>query len=176
MKLFSLMAAVALFGAAFAAEAKRPAPREPGNDPIVRLVKDRKTAEKIGLSKDQLKQIRDLCKAGDAAAKALREKQAQAMERNAAAFEADRLDENTVMAAIDEIFDLRKAAVKEQMKAIIAAKNVLTPEQLEKAKQELAAKIAANEARRSARKTAKEGAKQPAEKPADEPAENPAGN
>ncbi|MCQ2388124.1 MAG: periplasmic heavy metal sensor [Kiritimatiellae bacterium] len=164
MKLFSLMAVVALVGATFAAEAKRPAPREPGNDPVVRLVKDRKVAEKIGLTKEQIAQIKELCKAGDDAAKALREKHKQAMERNAAAFEADRIDENAVMAAIDEIYDLRKAVVKEQMKAVIAAKNVLSPEQLEKAKQELSAKIAADEAKRAARKAAKEGDKKPAEK------------
>ena len=50
---------------------------------------------------------------------------------------AEKIDEAAVMAAIDEVFELRKAMAKEQAKRLIAVKTVLTPEQVAKAHEEM---------------------------------------
>ena len=41
------------------------------------------------------------------------------------------------MAAIDEVFELRKAMAKDQAKRVIAVKSILTPEQVAKAHEEM---------------------------------------
>ena len=50
---------------------------------------------------------------------------------------ADKIDEAAVMKAIDEVFELRKEMAKAQVKRVIAVKSVLTPEQIEKAREEV---------------------------------------
>ncbi|MBR3922042.1 MAG: hypothetical protein IKJ45_02935 [Kiritimatiellae bacterium] len=50
---------------------------------------------------------------------------------------AEKINEAAVMAAIDEVFELRKAMAKEQAKRVIAVKSVLTPEQVKKAHEEM---------------------------------------
>ena len=50
---------------------------------------------------------------------------------------AEKIDEAAVMAAIDEVFELRKAMAKDQAKRVIAVKSILTPEQVAKAHEEM---------------------------------------
>lgn len=100
-------------------------------DPILRMVSNPKIAEKLSLSEDQrakLKEIRKASEANRGAQKKIRE----ASKKQAELMKAAKIDEAAVMAAIDEVFEARKAMAKAQTKRIIAVKSILTPEQIEK--------------------------------------------
>ncbi len=103
----------------------------PVRDPILRMVSNPKIAEKLSLSEDQrakLKEIRKASEANRGAQKKIRE----ASKKQAELMKAAKIDEAAVMAAIDEVFEARKAMAKAQTKRIIAVKSILTPEQIEK--------------------------------------------
>ena len=174
----SLMTAVvaALALAVFAEEPVAKAPREmharpprammgaPSADPVMRAAMNPRMAKKLGLSEEQaakLKAIRE----DKGQARALHEKIRKGMERQAELLKAEKVDEAAVMAAIDEVFEARKAIAKEQMGRLIAAKAVLTPEQIKKA-QELKAETRPPRAPR-AKRAKPSPAKAPAEKPAE---------
>lgn len=168
MKCLMTVAAAALALAAFAEEpAKTPArpmpmrtPRammgSPMMDPALRAAMNPKIAEQLGLSDEQkakLAALRD--EKGNA--KELQEKVRKGMERQAELLKAEKIDEAAVMATIDEVFEARKELAKEQTKRLIAAKAILTPEQVAKA-------ISAMKAMRAARAPQ---AKKPEVKPAE---------
>ena len=107
-----------------------------GMDPVVRAVSNPAIAEKLGLSEEQKAKI----KAATGTPEANREAQKKIREatmKQAELMRAEKIDEAAVMAAIDEVFDLRKAMAKEQAKRSITIKSVLTPEQAKKAQEEL---------------------------------------
>ena len=56
------------------------------------------------------------------------------MDRQAELLKADVIDEVAILAAVDECFELRKSEMKDQLKRLIAARTILTPEQFAKAK------------------------------------------
>ena len=107
-----------------------------GMDPIVRMVSNPAVAEKIGLSDEQKAKLKEL-KGDREANRAAQEKVREATMKQLDLMKADKVDEAAVMAAIDEVFELRKAMAKEQAKRVIAVKSVLTPEQVKKAHEEM---------------------------------------
>ena len=107
-----------------------------GMDPIVRMVSNPEVADKIGLSDEQKAKLKEL-KGDREANRAAQEKVRAATMKQLDLMKADKVDEAAVMAAIDEVFELRKAMAKEQAKRVIAVKSVLTPEQVAKAHEEM---------------------------------------
>jgi len=142
-KSLMLMFAAALAGATFAQQPPehrgfrgRPGPM--GGmpmDPIVHMVTSPRMVEKLGLSEEQSAKLKEVNKGGQEAAGETQKKIRAAMEKQAELLKAKEIDEAAVMASVDEVFDLRKAAAKEQMKKIIAVRAILTPEQIEKARE-----------------------------------------
>ena len=107
-----------------------------GMDPIVRMVSNPEVADKIGLSDEQKAKLKEL-KGDREANRAAQEKVRAATMKQLELMKAEKIDEAAVMAAIDEVFELRKAMAKEQAKRVIAVKSVLTPEQVKKAHEEM---------------------------------------
>ena len=107
-----------------------------GTDPIVRMVSNPAIAEKIGLDDEQKAKLNELNK-GPEAARESQKKVHKAMEKQIELMKAEKIDEAAVMAAIDEVFELRKAMAKEQAKRVIAVKSILTTEQIAKAHEEM---------------------------------------
>lgn len=96
-----------------------------------------RVAEKIGLSAEVQQQIKQIEQDSRKAIKELQLKTRDAMEKQARLMTEVKPDEAAVMAAIDELFDLRKEMAKTQTKRILAVKALLTTEQLEKALEEM---------------------------------------
>ena len=107
-----------------------------GMDPIVRMVSNPAVAEKLGLSDEQKAKLKDL-KGDTEANREAQNKVREATMTQLDLMKAEKIDEAAVMAAIDEVFELRKAMAKEQAKRVIAVKSVLTPEQIAKAHEEM---------------------------------------
>ena len=107
-----------------------------GMDPIVRMVSNPAIAEKLGLSDEQKAKLKDL-KGDNATNRESQKKVREATMKQLDLMKAEKIDEAAVMAAIDEVFELRKAMAKEQAKRVIAVKSVLTPEQVAKAHEEM---------------------------------------
>jgi len=107
-----------------------------GGDPIVRMVSNPAIADKIGLSDEQKAKLKDLKGDNDANREA-QKKVREATMKQVELMKAEKIDEAAVMAAIDEVFELRKAMAKEQAKRVITVKSVLTPEQIAKAHEEM---------------------------------------
>lgn len=108
----------------------------PMGSPLLRLLANPEAAEKLGLSEEQKAKLKELDKKRSASRDA-HDKMREAMRRQTTLMEADKIDESALMAAIDEVFALRKAMAKEQAKNLIAIKSILTPEQVKKANEEL---------------------------------------
>ena len=102
-------------------------------DPAVMAVMNPAVAEKIGLSDETQLKIKQLDLDSRKALRELQQKTRAAMDKQAKLLKEPKIDEAAVMAAIDELFDLRKEMAKSQTKRMIAIKSLLTPEQLEKA-------------------------------------------
>ena len=107
-----------------------------GMDPIVHMVSKPEVAEKLGLSDEQKAKLKEL-KGDNEANREAQKKVREATVKQLELMKAEKIDEAAVMAAIDEVFELRKAMAKEQAKRVIAVKSVLTPEQVAKAHEEM---------------------------------------
>jgi len=102
-------------------------------DPILRMVSNPQTAAKLGLTDEQVAKLKELSKGREhdrETQKAIR----KSVDRQMELLAADKIDEVAVMATADEICEARRTAMKEQLKRTIAARSILTPEQLAKAK------------------------------------------
>jgi len=143
MKKLIAFATMALSVVAFAAGKDGPKKHVPrgGNDlvadPVVRLVTNPKMAEKIGLTDEQRKQIREIGKESRKGMDDMRRQLDDSMKRQAELLKAEKVDEPAVMAEIDKAFDLRKEMAKCQTKRVIQIKAILTAEQVEKALKEV---------------------------------------
>ena len=102
-------------------------------DPIARMVSNPKFAEKLNLTEEQKAKLEELNKTQRENGKINRAKMGEAMKRQMDLMNAEEIDESKVMASIDEVFALRCAMAKDQVKRVIAVKNILTPEQIKKA-------------------------------------------
>jgi len=101
-------------------------------DPIVRAVMNPKVAEKIGLTDDQKEKLKAL-RGVKPVDEGLQGKVRAGMEKQVELLKAEKIDEAAVMAAIDEVFEARKAIAKAQTKRTIEIRSILTPEQVAKA-------------------------------------------
>lgn len=102
-------------------------------DPIVRMVSNPRFAEKLNLTEEQKTKLEELNKTQREGMKDKCTKMSEAMKRQMDLMNAEKIDESKVMASIDEVFALRCAMAKDQVKRVIAVKNILTPEQIKKA-------------------------------------------
>lgn len=102
-------------------------------DPIARMVSNPRFAEKLNLTEEQKAKLEELNKTQRENGKVNRAKMGEAMKRQMDLMNAEEIDESKVMASIDEVFALRCAMAKDQVKRVIAVKNILTPEQIKKA-------------------------------------------
>ena len=102
-------------------------------DPIARMVSNPRFAEKLNLTEEQKTKLEELNKTQREEMKEKRTKMSEAMKRQMDLMNAEKIDESKVMASIDEVFALRCAMAKDQVKRVIAVKNILTPEQIKKA-------------------------------------------
>lgn len=140
-------------------------------DPIARMVSNPKVAEKLNLTEEQKTKLEELIKTQREGMKEKRAKMSEAMKRQMDLMNAEEIDESKVMASIDEVFALRCAMAKDQVKRVIAVKNILTPEQIKKAN-EIKAEFRdrggphpeAGEKGRPRRNAERRGARRPAEK------------
>ena len=96
-----------------------------------------KIAEKIGLSEEVRAQIKKIDGDSRAATRELQKKTREAMEKQAKLMSEPTSDEASVMAAIDELFELRKEMAKHQTRRVFAIKALLTSEQLAAATEEM---------------------------------------
>lgn len=101
---------------------------------IVRLVQNPAMAEKLGLSSEQSDKLASVNNNGKEVLAENQKKMRVAMEKQKNLLKAIPIDEAAVMASVDEVFELRKAMAKVQMKKVIAVRTILTPEQLKKAR------------------------------------------
>lgn len=105
-----------------------------GGDPLVWAIQNPRLAEKLALTDEQKTKLKALD--GDKkASRELQEKVRKGVQRQMELLKAEKVDEAAVMAAIDEVFEARKAIAKDQTKRLIAIRSVLTPEQIEKARE-----------------------------------------
>ena len=102
-------------------------------DPIARMVSNPRFAEKLNLTEEQKTKLEELNKTQREGMKEKRTKMSEAMKRQMGLMNAEEIDESKVMASIDEVFALRCAMAKDQVKRVIAVKNILTAEQIKKA-------------------------------------------
>ena len=136
MKELMMMVAVALVGAAFAQAPRESGPRprhggpHPGMAPLERMDANPKMAEKLGITQEQREKIDAAAKAGREQSAELQKKVGEAMKKQFELLEAEKIDEAAVMAAIDEVFELRKEIAKTQTRRVIAVRTILTPEQI----------------------------------------------
>ena len=107
-----------------------------GGDPFVRMVSNPAVADKLGLSDEQKAKLKEI-KGDNEANREAQKKAREATMKQLDLMKAEKIDETAVMAAIDEVFELRKAMAKEQAKRVIAVKSVLTPEQVKMAHEEM---------------------------------------
>ena len=84
-----------------------------GGDPIVRMVSNPAVAEKIGLSDEQKAKLKDL-KSASVSNREAQKKVREATMKQVELMKAEKIDEAAVMAAIDEVFELRKAMAKDR--------------------------------------------------------------
>lgn len=103
-------------------------------DPIARTLSDPKMVEKLGLSEEQQKKIKKIQKSNRGDAMENQKKLRKAMDRQMKLLMSEKVDESAVMAAIDEVFDIRKDLAKAQTKQVIEMKSILTSEQLKQAR------------------------------------------
>lgn len=99
-------------------------------DPAVMAVMNPQVADKIGVTKEVQEQIRKIDADSRKVVRDMQQKTQGAMEKQASLMKEAKPDEAAVMAAIDELFDLRKEMAKAQTKRVLAVKALLTPEQL----------------------------------------------
>lgn len=139
-------------------------------DPIARMVSNPRFAEKLNLTEEQKTKLEELNKTQRESGRVNRTKMSEAMKRQMALMTAENIDEAKVMASIDEVFALRCAMAKDQVKRVIAVKSILTPEQIKKAneiKAEFrdrgARRPEAGERGRPRRNAERKGARRPAE-------------
>ncbi|MBO7721056.1 MAG: periplasmic heavy metal sensor [Kiritimatiellae bacterium] len=165
MKFSITMAAVAV---AFAAGAQGVA-KGPGcgvsYEPLVRAVASQKFCEKVGISAEQVAKLK-VTADDKAAMKELQERLRKGVQRQAELLQAPEIDEKAVMAAVDEVWEVRKLMAKQQTARIVKVRTVLTPDQVGKALDELKAMRGRGKASKTSAEK-KPAAKKAAEKAAE---------
>lgn len=102
-------------------------------DRAVMAVMNPRVADKIGVSKEVQEKIQKIDQDSRKEVRELQQKTQGAMAKQANLMKEAKPDEAAVMAAIDELFDLRKQMAKAQTRRVLAVKALLTPEQIDAA-------------------------------------------
>lgn len=102
-------------------------------DPVLRAVTHPQFAAKLELTEEQMAKLRELAK-GRGQDRDAQKKIRKSMDRQMELLNAETIDEVAVMATVDELCEARRTVMKEQIKRMIAARAILTPEQLAKAR------------------------------------------
>ena len=125
---------------AFAAVAQGPMGRGnmPPIEPVLRAAQNPKLAEKLGITAEQVARLKALADE-KGSMKELQEKVRKGMERQAELLKAGTVDEAAVMAALDEVWEARKAIAKRQTQRLIAVRKVLSEEQIGKVREAMKA-------------------------------------
>jgi len=138
MKQIVVMMAAALTCVAFAQGLAHPVPKghmgvAPGTvEPIVRLMQNPEMAAMFGITAEQVAKLKAMPDSRKEI-KALQAKIKAGQDRQADLLKADPIDENAVMAALDEVWAAKKEIARLQTKRVIAVRSILTPEQVRKA-------------------------------------------
>ena len=98
-------------------------------DPVMRLIANPQMCEKLGLTEEQKAKLKSVV-GPRGAERDFQKKIRQGMEKQMQLMSAESIDEAAVMAAIDEVFEARKALATDQAKRMIEARAVLTQEQI----------------------------------------------
>ena len=100
-----------------------------------RLVEDPQFAEKLGLAPDQVDKLKKAHTDGQDQMTKLEADRKQAALKQAELMTATNVDEDAVMKAVEQTGAVQTQIAKIQVQQILALKKILTPDQLEKAKQ-----------------------------------------
>ena len=101
---------------------------------LVPLLQKPETAAKIGLSEEKAQALAAAFADLDAQLKAVNGKLPAAFKRQAETLEATPVDEAAVLAAVNEVWDLRREVALLQTRKVLAIRSTLTAEQIEKAR------------------------------------------
>ena len=101
---------------------------------LVPLLQKPETAAKIGLSEEKAQALAAAFADLDAQLKAVNGKLPAAFKRQAETLEATPVDEAAVLAAVNEVWDLRREVALLQTRKVLAIRASLTAEQIEKAR------------------------------------------
>ena len=104
---------------------------------LVPLLRQPGTAAKIGLSEEEAAELAKTFAEIQEQLRAVRDKIPEAMKRQAEALEAAEIDEEAVLAAAGEVWDLRREVALLQTRQVVAIRKTLTAEQLAKAEEQL---------------------------------------
>ncbi len=101
---------------------------------LVPLLQKPETAAKIGLPEEKAQALAASFAEIDAQLKAANEKLPAAFKKQADVLEADPVDEAAVLAAVNEVWDLRREVAVLQTRKVVAIRTALSAEQIEKAR------------------------------------------
>ena len=102
---------------------------------LVPLLRRPETAGQIGLAEDKAAELAETLAEFQEKLQALRAKLPEAMKRQTEALEAAEVDEEAVLAAADDVWDIRRDVALLQTRQIVAIRKALTAEQLAKAEE-----------------------------------------
>ena len=98
------------------------------------LLQNPELAEELGLTEDQLAEIKSVTGEHRRASMELRHEMEEAALVQVERLSADEIDEDAVMDAVEKTGEIRTEMAKLTMKQFLAFREILTPEQIEKAK------------------------------------------
>lgn len=104
--------------------------RGEGGGMILSLINNPRMAKKLKLTDDQQVALEKVAEDFKQQRRTMQEKMEGTMVQQAELLTAETVDEVAVMAAIDEAFDRRRDMAKLQMKVLLEARKILTPEQI----------------------------------------------
>ena len=102
---------------------------------LVPLLRKPETAGQIGLAEDKAAELAETLAEFQEKLQALRAKLPEAMKRQTEALEAAEIDEDAVLAAADDVWDIRRDVALLQTRQIVVIRKALTAEQLAKAEE-----------------------------------------
>lgn len=158
------------------------APREPGrrmgsfgspsmDGMLMRLLApDSKTAKDIGLTEEQAVELRKLLTSSQTEMKDSRTEMEQLAMKQAELLSQDSPDEAAVMKVVEELGELRTQIAKQQIKQLLAAQKILTPEQRTKLRDQAKARIEQFRESRKEGRGPRDGAVRPTQPPPPNPA------
>lgn len=108
-----------------------------GGDMMERFLDNPRMAEKLGLTEDQIAQMRTAAEGAKAQRETLMNQMKEAGKAQAEAMTAENIDENDVMSKVEEIGRIRTEMAKQQTRQLMAIQKILTPEQRARIKEHM---------------------------------------